>query len=214
MKRNWKNTLIGIGILFIILFVMDQIKVKNESVKPEPPIMVFQNMGEEVPYKIGNYRWEEKGNTVVAGDRDPHDLIQDMAPFQVNPEAGLEMITKQKPLSVELGYRNGNEEVVQFKTVKFKPITFPDRPGKHVMIVRVKWEEGEVEYIFLIGVSQSFTYGKLLSDKHGSYSLLAVVPEPMMGTLKMPEPAQRQISKMRGTTDLDGIQAQYPDLNI
>ncbi|MBT2689750.1 nascent polypeptide-associated complex subunit family protein [Bacillus sp. ISL-47] len=210
MKRNWKNTLIGIGILFIILFVMDQVKVKRESVKPEPPMMVFHNMGEEVPYNIGNYRWEEKGNTVVAGDRDPYDLIQDMAPFQVNPEAGLEMITKQKPVSVELGYRNGKEEV-QFKTVKFEPIPLPERPGKHVMIVRVKWEE---EYIFLIGVSQSFNYEKLLSDKDGSYSLLAVVPEPMMGILKMPEPACRQISKMRGSTDLYGIQEQFPELNI
>ncbi|WP_394140307.1 hypothetical protein [Cytobacillus oceanisediminis] len=82
------------------------------------------------------------------------------------------------------------------------------------MIVRVKWDEREAEYIFLIGVSQRFNYGKLLSDNHGSYLLLAVVPEPMMGTLNMPEQGQRQISKMRGTTDLDGIQAQYPELNI
>lgn len=87
-------------------------------------------------------------------------------------------------------------------------------PGKHVMIVRVKWDEGEAEYIFLMGVSQRFNYGKLLPDNHGSYSLLAVVPEPMKGTLNMPELAQRQILKMRGTTDLDGIQAQYPELNI
>lgn len=130
------------------------VAVDNE--RPQPPMPQVVVKGQEVPVLLGNYKWQENGQGVIAESVHPLEMIKPdrYQPVSVSPGALADIQFDEAPGEIPLRIKLWKEEgeIVQTLTPEGQ-LKLPEAPGLHVYELYGKWKKGDGHFVFAVEVT-------------------------------------------------------------
>lgn len=121
----------------------------NESISlPPMPTLTIQE--KNVPFKMGTYSWSENGRGIVSDSVDPPELVKDLEPVTVHPNAKLHVGFGDKPLVIKAGL--WENDGVEFKDISDHTFTLPEDDGVYIGVIYASWPVGDATFVFKIHV--------------------------------------------------------------
>lgn len=150
--KNMKRY-VFILIAIVVLAVGSYFFMELLNSNPPKPILTVER--EKVEVAQGSYCWKGLINAMCVDTVSPHEIInvKNLKPIVVSAQSELKIKYKKEPIENTLGVNRwiSNKESESIP-INDNVIQLPKEKGKHVYNVFARWDNGSLNYIFVVEV--------------------------------------------------------------